>query len=400
VILINLLPHREAARKRRRESFLCHPGRRRAARRSDRRARVRVVQAQISSQQAKNNYWQTEIKKLESEIKEISTLQEEIAACGAPAGRGRPAGRPQHARAPAQRTGAATARWRLSDQHEAGRPDRDVQGMAQSNERVSELLRNLGNNSPWLVKPELVEITSPARRLEPARPAPRCQLHDAHRPQAPNRCTEAGRRRASAPAKGARCCGGSASSKVKRTVHGDQKFRSQSRRGRRLAALLQSVPRAQSERSGGRGRRAALCALPGRHSAIVLVALWFVWLTNSNDELEAERAKEVTLKRRLPEEGGAGREPRSAEEAARAGAAVRDAARKAIAQQGGNGCPAVRHQPGRPRPQPAVRAVPPGPGEPSRTTTPSCRSRSASPAATTTWALSWPTSPTCRASSP
>src|SRR4051812_2260707 len=29
---------------------------------------------------------------------------------------------------------------------------------------------------------------------------------------------------------------------------------------------------------------------------IVLVALWFVWLTNSNDELEAERAKEVTLK--------------------------------------------------------------------------------------------------------
>ena len=35
-----------------------------------------------------------------------------------------------------------------------------LQGMAQSNERVSELLRNLGNNSPWLVKPELVEITS------------------------------------------------------------------------------------------------------------------------------------------------------------------------------------------------------------------------------------------------
>ena len=28
----------------------------------------------------------------------------------------------------------------------------------------------------------------------------------------------------------------------------------------------------------------------------VLVALWFVWLTNSNDELEAARAKEVTLR--------------------------------------------------------------------------------------------------------
>ena len=51
------------------------------------------------------------------------------------------------------------------------------------------------------------------------------------------------------------------------------------------------------------------------------------------------------------------------QEAARAGAAVRDAARKAAAQQGRNGRPAVRHQPGRPGPQPAVRAVPPGPGE-------------------------------------
>lgn len=29
---------------------------------------------------------------------------------------------------------------------------------------------------------------------------------------------------------------------------------------------------------------------------VVLAALWFVWLTNSNDELEAERAREVTLR--------------------------------------------------------------------------------------------------------
>lgn len=29
---------------------------------------------------------------------------------------------------------------------------------------------------------------------------------------------------------------------------------------------------------------------------LVLVGLWFAWLTNSNDELEAERAKEVTLR--------------------------------------------------------------------------------------------------------
>ena len=42
-----------------------------------------------------------------------------------------------------------------------------VTGVAQTNERVSELLRNLGNNSPWLVKPELVEITSANVSLNP-----------------------------------------------------------------------------------------------------------------------------------------------------------------------------------------------------------------------------------------
>jgi type IV pilus assembly protein PilO len=39
--------------------------------------------------------------------------------------------------------------------------------------------------------------------------------------------------------------------------------------------------------------RYALCIAV---TALVLVALWFIWLTNSNDELEAERAREVTLK--------------------------------------------------------------------------------------------------------
>jgi type IV pilus assembly protein PilN len=31
-------------------------------------------------------------------------------------------------------------------------------GHAQSNERVSELLRNLANRTPWLERPELIEI--------------------------------------------------------------------------------------------------------------------------------------------------------------------------------------------------------------------------------------------------
>ena len=35
-----------------------------------------------------------------------------------------------------------------------------IAGFAQSNERVSELLRNLANQSPWLERPELIEIKS------------------------------------------------------------------------------------------------------------------------------------------------------------------------------------------------------------------------------------------------
>ena len=35
-----------------------------------------------------------------------------------------------------------------------------LNGVAQSNERVSELLRNLANNTPWFAKPELIEIVS------------------------------------------------------------------------------------------------------------------------------------------------------------------------------------------------------------------------------------------------
>ena len=35
-----------------------------------------------------------------------------------------------------------------------------LEGVAQSQERVSELLRNLANNSSWLGKPELIEIVA------------------------------------------------------------------------------------------------------------------------------------------------------------------------------------------------------------------------------------------------
>jgi type IV pilus assembly protein PilN len=48
----------------------------------------------------------------------------------------------------------------------------NVSGIAQTNERVSEFLRNTGNNSDWLYRPELIEIklsAQPQGSREPRR---------------------------------------------------------------------------------------------------------------------------------------------------------------------------------------------------------------------------------------
>ena len=73
MILINLLPHREAARKRRRETFYATLGLAAVLGVVLAGATYLWYQAQISSQQAKNGLLQSSIAKLETEIKEIST---------------------------------------------------------------------------------------------------------------------------------------------------------------------------------------------------------------------------------------------------------------------------------------------------------------------------------------
>lgn len=161
MILINLLPHREAARKRRRETFYATLGFSAVLGVLVAGAAFLWFQAQISSQQSKNSLLKTEITKLEAEIKEISTLQAEIAALRA------------RQTAVEDLQGDRNLPVHLLNELVRQLPDGvyitsmkqenqtvTLQGMAQSNERVSELLRNLGNSSPWLVKPELIEITS------------------------------------------------------------------------------------------------------------------------------------------------------------------------------------------------------------------------------------------------
>ncbi len=168
MILINLLPHREASRKRRKESFYATLGA--AALLGGLIAVGAYVwyQAQISNQQAKNAYLQSAITKLEGEIKEIATLQSEITALRA------------RQQAVEDLQGDRNLPVHLLNELVRELPDGvyltsmkqenqtvTLQGMAQSNERVSELLRNLGNKSPWLVKPELVEITAANVNLTP-----------------------------------------------------------------------------------------------------------------------------------------------------------------------------------------------------------------------------------------
>ena len=168
MILVNLLPHREAARKRKRELFFIALG-------------VAAVvgglicggvyswyQAQIAGQQAKNTILKNEIARLDRQIKDIAGLQQEITALRA------------RQTAVEDLQGNRNLPVYLLDELVRQLPDGvyitsmkqenqvvQLGGVAQSNERVSELLRNLGNNSRWLTKPELVEITAGSIALTP-----------------------------------------------------------------------------------------------------------------------------------------------------------------------------------------------------------------------------------------
>ena len=161
MILVNLLPHREAARKRKRELFFTMLGISALVGGLICGAVFSWYQARISSQKDKNMVLKTEITRLEGQIKEIAGLQQEITALRA------------RQNAVEDLQGNRNLPVYLLDELVKQLPDgvyitsmkqdnQTVQltGVAQSNERVSELLRNLGNNSPWLTRPELVEITA------------------------------------------------------------------------------------------------------------------------------------------------------------------------------------------------------------------------------------------------
>ena len=115
----------------------------------------------ITDQQSKNSFLQQEITVLEGQIKEIASIEDEIASLRArqTAVENLQSDRnlPVHLLSELVKQlpdGVYITGIKQADQSIS------MQGMAQSNERVSELLRNLSNNTPWLAKPELTEIVA------------------------------------------------------------------------------------------------------------------------------------------------------------------------------------------------------------------------------------------------
>lgn len=168
MILINLLPHREEAKRKRRESFFVSLAA--SALLGGLIAGLIFVwfQLQITEQQARNTILQTENARLDAQIKEVATLQTEISGL--------------RARQEAVEDLQAERNLPVHLLNEIVKQVPDgvfiktmkqdgavvsLTGAAQSNERVAELLRNLSNNNPYVTKPELVEIVSGTTALSP-----------------------------------------------------------------------------------------------------------------------------------------------------------------------------------------------------------------------------------------
>jgi type IV pilus assembly protein PilN len=159
MVRINLLPHREARRKERKTAFVAMLIAAVFAGGLVVLAVGGVIATRIASQDERNAYIQAENAKLDVQIKEIATLKQEIAALKArqQAVEDLQSDRNQPVYLMDELVKQVPEGTYLRSFKQTGQKV-TLNGYAQSNERVSELLRNLGNVSPWLERPDLVEI--------------------------------------------------------------------------------------------------------------------------------------------------------------------------------------------------------------------------------------------------
>ena len=158
MILINLLPHREEKRKRKKIAFFAGLGIAAAAGLAIVGGWYVVVDQLKTAQQERNQFMSAEIAKLEKEIADVASLKAEIASLTAR----------QKAVEDLQidRNLPVHILNELVKQTPEGmfftgvKQDGQiltVTGIAQTQERVSQFLRNTAYNSEWLVSPDLIE---------------------------------------------------------------------------------------------------------------------------------------------------------------------------------------------------------------------------------------------------
>ena len=161
MILINLLPHREERRRRRKVAFFAGLGVSAVFGLAIVGGWYVVVQQLIANQQHRNQFLTAEIKKLEVQIKDIAALRAEIDSLKA---RQRAVEDLQIDRnVPVHLLNELVRQTPEGMYITSVKQDGailGVTGIAQTQERVSEFLRNTAYNAEWLVKPDLIETKS------------------------------------------------------------------------------------------------------------------------------------------------------------------------------------------------------------------------------------------------
>jgi type IV pilus assembly protein PilN len=176
VILINLLPHREEKRRQRKRAFFATLAACAVLGLVVAGIWYAVLQQMTSAQQARNDFLKAEISRLELQIKDIAALRAEIEALKARqlAVEGLQTDRNIPVHLLDELVKQTPEGIYLTSVKQNG-PVVLVTGLAQTNERVSEFLRNTLYNSPWLERPELVEIKTAAPAAGTAAAASRDQ---------------------------------------------------------------------------------------------------------------------------------------------------------------------------------------------------------------------------------
>jgi type IV pilus assembly protein PilN len=159
VILINLLPHREEKRRQRKRAFFVGLAACFLVGTVVAGVWYSVLEQMTSAQDSRNSFLKAEIARLDTQIKDIATLRSEIEALKA------------RQKAVEDLQTDRNVPVHLLDELVRQTPEGvylssikqnaqvvSIIGVAQTNERVSEFLRNTLYNSLWLEKPELIEI--------------------------------------------------------------------------------------------------------------------------------------------------------------------------------------------------------------------------------------------------